>query len=348
MSLLVDIEKRKGRFQLDVHFEVGNETLALLGASGSGKSMTLKCIAGVEKPDRGRIVLNGVTLYDSERKVNRSVQERKTGLIFQNYALFPNMTVRQNVAAGARRERNPEKRKELVRELMERFDLVSKADQYPDELSGGEQQRTALARVLVSAPDILLLDEPFSALDAHLRLRLEQEVRQVIRTFGKTVLLVSHDRGEVYRMADQIAILQSGRIEQVGTKETVFTSPATKSSAVLTGCGNISRLQKLDERHVLALDWGLKLCVWHVPEDAKYVGIRMNEIRSGGGSNSFWCRVEEVVENPFSDTLFLRAAEGGGTFGWETERQWREQYPGSRGSMVQIQIPPDAILLLKS
>lgn len=96
------------------------------------------------------------------------------------------------------------------------------------------------------------------------------------------------------------------------------------------------------------MDWGLKLCVPHVPEDAKYVGIRMNEIRSGGGSNSFWCRVEEVVENPFSDTLFLRAAEGGGTFGWETERQWQEQYPGNCGSMVQIQIPPDAILLLKS
>ncbi|MGI6720631.1 MAG: sulfate/molybdate ABC transporter ATP-binding protein [Anaerovoracaceae bacterium] len=143
----------------------------MLGASGSGKSLTLKCIAGVERPDRGRIVVDGVTLFDSERRIDLSPQERRTGLVFQNYALFPHMTVLENIRAGARREPDAQKRADNVNRIVERFGLGSLTGHTPAMLSGGQQQRVALARILVSEPRILLLDEPFSALDGHLRHR---------------------------------------------------------------------------------------------------------------------------------------------------------------------------------
>ena len=357
MSLFVDIEKKLGNFYLKVFFEAEKETLALLGASGCGKSMTLKCIAGIEKPDRGRIVLDGVPLFDSYKKINLSVQERKTGLVFQNYALFPNMTVMQNVAAGARREKNGVKRQKMVRDFIESFGLMSQADKYPSELSGGQQQRTALARALVSDPNILLLDEPFSALDSHLRFQLEREVRQVIQSYGKTVFLVSHDRDEVYRMSDKVAVMQDGRIETLGTKHEVFAAPGTKNGAILTGCKNISKVKVLDDNHLLALDWGLELYVPKISDSVEYVGIRMHDMQAGEGENHFRCRVEEVIENPFSYTLLLQAVPGvEKTFGWEVDKKlWSYYRPESvdislqagEKPVVDIWIPSDAILLLK-
>lgn len=156
MSIFVDIEKSLGSFQLKVQFEAGNETLALLGASGSGKSMTLKCIAGIEKPDRGRIVVDDVVLFDSKKHINLPPQQRHTGLMFQNYALFPNMTVLQNIRAGASREQDKKKRETMVAAIMDSFGLTPLASYLPAQLSGGQQQRTALARILVSNPNVLL------------------------------------------------------------------------------------------------------------------------------------------------------------------------------------------------
>ena len=149
MSLYVDIEKHVGSFHLETKFEAANETLALLGASGCGKSMTLRCIAGIEKPDRGRIEVDGVTLFDSEKRINLSPQKRRTGLMFQNYALFPNMTVLQNIRTGANRETDKKKRKAAVDAVMESFGLAELAEHLPHQLSGGQQQRTALARILL-------------------------------------------------------------------------------------------------------------------------------------------------------------------------------------------------------
>jgi len=300
MSILVDIEKKAGSFFLKVKFEAENETLALLGASGCGKSMTLKCIAGIEKPDKGRIILDGVTLFDSEKRINLSPQERHVGLMFQNYALFPNMTVEQNIRTGAKREKVKAAREKSVLSVMERFDIAELANHYPYQLSGGQQQRVALARILVSDPQILLLDEPFSALDNHLRFRLEQEVRSVIRSYGKTVLLVSHDRDEVYRMADSIAVMNRGKIEAFGDKKNVFASPKTKAGAMLTGCKNISAIELSGSNQIYAVDWGMKLHVNDVGEKIRYAGIRMKDIRPGQGENSVLCRVAEVTENPFS------------------------------------------------
>ena len=346
MSIFVDIEKTVGSFSLKVCFEAGNETLALLGASGCGKSMTLKCIAGIERPDRGRIVVDGVTLFDSEQRIDLSPQERRVGLMFQNYALFPNMTVLQNIRAGAKREKNKALREAAVLTMMESFGLTKLADHYPHQLSGGQQQRVALARILVSDPYILLLDEPFSALDSHLRFRLEQEVRGVVCSFGKSVLLVSHDRDEVFRMADSIAVMSDGKIEVFGEKKSVFAAPKTRTAAMLTGCKNISRLEKLDESRVYAADWGMELTLGSEVGSAGYVGIRMHDVCAGGGENTVRCRVVEEIENPFSFTVMLRPVGKGEStpIGWEMDKEsWR----ALRAAELDICLPVGSLLLLE-
>ena len=346
MSIFVDIEKKLGAFTLKVKFQAGDETLALLGASGCGKSMTLRCIAGIEKPDRGKIILDGVTLFDSEKRINLTPQQRHTGLMFQNYALFPNMTVAQNINSGAKREKDSQKRKDMVESTMECFDLRDLADRYPHQLSGGQQQRVALARILVSSPNILLLDEPFSALDSHLRFKLEREVRETAKKFGKTVILVSHDRDEVYRMSDSIAIMENGTITAMGTNREVFASPQTRGGASLTGCKFISRAEKLDQTRVRALDWDLELTVPPCDYEIKSLGLRMHKIRSGQGENHIRCQVAEEIENPFAYTLMLKPADSNAanTFGWSVSR---EVWEANRADYVDIHIPRDAILLLR-
>lgn len=345
MSISVDIEKRLGAFTLRLAFEAGSETLALLGESGCGKSMTLRCIAGIVRPDRGRIEVDGVTVFDSEKHIDLTPQRRRMGLMFQNYALFPNMTVLQNIRAGARRERDRQKRERQVSAVMDSFGLGELASRYPHQLSGGEQQRTALARILVSAPAALLLDEPFSALDAHLRFRLEREVRAVIREFGKTVLLVSHDRDEVFRMADKIAVMRAGGIEVCGGRDKVFADPETRAGAVLTGCKNVSRLTRREGNRAYAEDWDMELELPDGADGCAYVGIRMHDIRPGPGENSFRCRVVEEIENPFSQTVMLRhPGEGSAPVGWETDKSIWRQY---RAPELEIRLPKEKLLLLR-
>ena len=346
MSISVDIRKKLSSFSLNVKFDASDETLALLGASGCGKSMTLKCIAGIETPDEGRIVVDGITFFDSENHVNLSPQERHVGLMFQNYALFPNMTVLQNIRTGAKREKNKSKRESIVRQTMENFGIVPLAAYYPNQLSGGQQQRVALARILVSNPRILLLDEPFSALDTHLRFRMEQEVRSVIQSFKRTVLLVSHDRDEVYRMADSIAVMNKGKIDVCDETKKVFANPRTKAGAMLTGCKNISPFKRIGQKKIFASDWGLEILVNEIPVGAEYVGIRMHDVRPEKGDNAALFKVVEVIENPFSVTIMLRPCGRENTIpiGWETDK---ETWKNHRADEVYLRFPPEALLLLK-
>lgn len=341
MSVLVDIEKQLGEFRLKVAFSGGEEVIALLGASGCGKSMTLKCIAGIERPDRGKIVVNGRTLFDSERHIDLSPQQRRTGLMFQNYALFPNMTVLQNIRAGAKRERDAEKRERLTLQTAESFGLLPLLKRYPHELSGGEQQRVALARMLVSGPDVILLDEPFSALDSHLRFRLEQEVGDILRDFGKTVILVSHDRDEVFRLSQKIAVMNAGKIEVFGEKQAVFAHPMTKTAAILTGCKNLSRAEKVGTRRIRALDWGVELDTARDVSDAVFVGIRMHDILAE--PDGLPAEIVSVTENPFSDTVLVRLMPDAAPLAWETEKG---NHP--LGSQINLKIPPEKLLLLRS
>ena len=348
MSITLDIEKKLKNFHLKVNLEAGDETLSLLGASGCGKSMTLRCIAGIEKPDRGRIVIDGVTVFDSEKQINFPPQRRRTGLMFQNYALFPNMTVKQNILTGTRRDRTLSNASKIrkVQEIMDSFGLTENADQLPSQLSGGQQQRCALARMLVSDPAILLLDEPFSALDSHLRFKMEQELRQVIKDFGRTVILVSHNRDEVYRLSDRVAVLNNGKTDVAGTRQEVFSNPVTRTACILTGCKNISPIKKIDEYHLLATDWDMELETDRPVGDAQYIGIRHHYTNGSGSCNEFICDVEGEIENPFSYTVMLKIAgrPDAGTFGWELDKTvWMK----IRADRIRIHIPRESILLLR-
>ena len=343
MSLSVDIEKTLGAFHLRMRFEAENGVLSLLGASGCGKSMTLKCIAGIERPDRGRITLNGVTLFDSEKHVDLPPQQRRVGYLFQQYALFPNMTVRQNVRCGVREKRGADA---AVDAIVQKMHLEGAEKLRPRQLSGGQQQRVALARILVNQPEVLLLDEPFSALDSHLRLQLEEEVRDIIRGFGKPVLFVSHNREEVFRLTDRIAIMRDGAIETLDEKNAVFADPKTVYGAALTGCRCVSRIRPLGVTRVFAEDWGAELELGRPAGDAQFVGIRTHDIQEGDGENALRCRVLDRVENPFSCTLRLRPPGGSG----ESELLWRtskKHTEAMQADELTIRMPREALLVLK-
>ena len=237
MSLSVDIEKKLGAFHLRSQFEAPDETMALLGASGCGKSMTLKCIAGIVTPDRGRIVLGGRVLFDSEKKINLPPQQRRVGYLFQQYALFPNMSVEQNILCGIRREHKAQK-KELLAEKIRMFRLEGLEKKYPAQLSGGQQQRVALARILSSEPEAVLLDEPFSALDSYLKWNLELELADLLALFGGPILWVSHDLGECYRNCGSVCVMEDGKTGAVTGMDEMIRRPESVSAARLAGCKN--------------------------------------------------------------------------------------------------------------
>lgn len=210
MAISVNIEKHFNDFSLNINFEAKNETLALLGASGCGKSLTLKCIAGIEKPDKGKIILNGRTLFDSEKNINLTPQERNIGYLFQQYALFPNMTAKKNILVGAHKSPKQDKDK-MLNEMIKLLHLEGLENKYPHQLSGGQQQRVALARILANKPEVLLLDEPFSALDSKLKWELELNLIEVLSTYSKTAVYVSHDPEEVARICDYVCQISGGK-----------------------------------------------------------------------------------------------------------------------------------------
>lgn len=310
MALYVDIEKSFGDFKLISKFEAGKEVLSILGASGCGKSVTLKCIAGIEKPDRGRIVMDGKVLFDSEKKINIPARKRKVGYLFQNYALFPNMTVVQNIACGIQGDK--EERERSVKKLIEDFYLEGCEAHYPYQLSGGQQQRVALARMLATKPSLIMLDEPFSALDDYLKWQLEQEILATIEAFPGTVLFVSHNRDEVFRMSDRIAVMDRGRIEVLEGKKELFSNPQTLQATLLTGCKNITRVEVLDEHRVFAIDWGIPIRLKEaVIEGIQYLGFRSHyfqPVERMEESNVFQCEVLKIIEDTFSMIIMFRQA----------------------------------------
>jgi molybdate transport system ATP-binding protein len=310
--LSVDIKKRFGSFSLDVSFEAQGGVFALLGASGCGKSVTLKCIAGIEKPDSGKIVLNGRTLFDSENNINLTPQQRRVGFLFQQYALFPNMTVRGNIESAVRRERRSQ-RHTIADEKIAALGLTGLDDKRPAQLSGGQQQRVALARILVNEPELLMFDEPFSALDEYLRWQLELELTDTLRAFGGTSLFVSHSRDEVYRMCRSVCVLTDGKSDRVSTVRALFDAPQTLASCLLSGCKNFSRVTPVDDTHVYADDWGVTLHVGRAGIGTKYVGVRahyMTPFDGDSGENVIDCRVERVVDDVFSTIVMLKTPGG--------------------------------------
>lgn len=208
--LEVQIYKKLAEFDLDISFQVNDNILGLMGASGSGKSMTLKCIAGIETPDQGRIVLNNRVLFDSEKKINVPIQKRNVGYMFHSYALFPNMNVYENISVGLR-ARKVKDVDIVVQKVMQQFRIFELASRYPKQLSGGQRQRVALARLIAYEPDVLLLDEPFSALDEDLKKDLLQELKSELQ-ISKPVIFVSHDKEEVNYLCDLKYKIKQGEI----------------------------------------------------------------------------------------------------------------------------------------
>ena len=224
MSLEVNIEKKLDGFTLRAAFAAGNTSTALLGASGCGKSMTLRCIAGIVKPDRGRIVLDGRVLFDSAQHIDLPPQQRGVGLLFQNYALFPNMTVEQNILCGLKAEKDPAARRAACAEMLRAMRLETLAKRYPAQLSGGQQQRVAIARALAMSPDILCFDEPTSALDPELTGEVLNVIRS-LKTGNSTMIVVTHEMEFARHVADQVLFMADGVIAESGTPEDLFNHP---------------------------------------------------------------------------------------------------------------------------
>ena len=308
MTLQVDIQKKYPDFTLDIHFQTDSRRIGILGPSGCGKSMTLRTIAGIHHPDAGRIVkskseivrdnqstqkkegrstaeaeknkkaLSEEILYDSQKKINIKTQKRRIGYMFQNYALFPAMTVKENIKAGLRMPK-AEAEKEAM-EMMKRFHLQGLENQRPSQLSGGQKQRVALARMMATRPDMILLDEPFSALDWFLKDQMQREMEDFLRSYEGIVILVSHDRDEIYRFSDELIVMEKGRVIRQGETREVFRNPGSAAVARLTGCKNISRAERIDDHHLKALDWGVKFELQQtLPEKVENIGFRAHQFR---------------------------------------------------------------------
>ena len=295
MQLILDFEKKLEDFHLHVHHEGDASRIGILGASGCGKSMTLRSIAGIETPDRGLIRLGGRDLFDSSQKINLRPQERRVGYLFQNYALFPSMTVEQNIMAGVCGSK--EKRQKRAQEMVRAFQLEGLEKRRPAELSGGQQQRVALARIMAYHPEALLLDEPFSAMDYFLKEKLRLEMKQVLQEFEGLSILVTHDRDEAYQLCDHLLLMHEGSFIAGGPTKEIFDHPKTVEAARLTGCKNISRIRPLGPHRICALDWdNLELTTREeVTDEITHAGIRAHDF--------FPCADESAenrihVENP--------------------------------------------------
>ena len=307
--LEIRVEKALETFNLEVGFRSGLGALGLLGASGAGKSMTLRMIAGIVTPDRGRITLNGRVLFDSETGEKISAARRKIGVVFQDYALFPRMTVAQNVGFGLSSLKKLERQARVQRQL-ERMHIAELADRYPGEISGGQRQRVALARAMAIEPDALLFDEPFAALDPHLRRQMEEQLRETLVGYNGAVIFVTHDMEEAFRFCSDLLVLDCGKVIASGPKHQLFEYPRTVVAARLTGCKNIAQARRIAEDRIAVDAWVCELrTAQTVPDGLTHAGIRSHQIAfqpSVEGENTFLCWLVATSEAPHEMTLYLR------------------------------------------
>ena len=291
-------------FPLQVHLKLSERSsLALVGPSGCGKSMILRMIAGLEQPDEGYIKVGNTILYDSSERTFVPAYKRHVGFLFQNYALFPHLTVEQNIAFGLNR-RAKQERWQKVQSIMERLRLIGLEKRYPQYISGGQQQRVALARTLVTDPELLLLDEPFSALDSQVKKKMEKEVINVRNIFPGTMILVTHSLEEAFRLCSKIAVMDNGRIIQLGTQDEILHQPANRKVARLTGMENIFDGTVIERHGERAKLWVEKLgCQLTIPntfqQDNLSWGIRPARLIVEQAS----CARTEELENRLSGRI---------------------------------------------
>lgn len=308
MTISAHIVKQLGSFRLDAALE-SSGVLGILGPSGSGKTKLLQCIAGIERPDRGRIAVNDRVFFDKDRRIDMAVQERRVGYLFQHYALFPHMTVSENIVCGIRIAMTRREKRAAAAAVMARLGLSGLEKHKPRQLSGGQQQRTALARILVGCPDILLLDEPFSALDAALKEEVMAQLSAVLSQFPKDVIMVTHSYDEAYRLCDAVAVLCGGSVVVCGPAEEVFAQPLSQTAASLMGCANIVPACRRGRRRVYVPSWHRELTVAaDVGEGLRAVGIREHAFRPDVDENRADVAVSAVEELPFGRRIYFRYA----------------------------------------
>lgn len=355
MGLYVNIKKDFGNFLLDTEFEAESEVMGILGESGCGKSMTLQCIAGIVTPDEGRIELDGTVLFDSNKRINLRPQQRQIGLLFQSYALFPNMNVVQNLMTALHQKKmTKEEKKKKVSEIMEKFYLQGLEHHKPSQLSGGQQQRTALARILLTSPRLLMLDEPFAALDEFLRWKLELELKDILEEFHGTTLFVSHNRDEIYRICDRVCVMNRGTSQAAVPIKDLFSAPLSREAAYLSGCKNFSDAAVTGDGEVLALDWGITLnCDTAGKEDSTSLGVRshfihlVTEEEKERWKNVFSCKVERVMEDVFSYILMVSLQTNIQIRVDVSKEQWKKYSNDNKNREVLIGIEEKDIMLLK-
>ena len=350
MAVSIDIEKDFKGFSLRVKFDSTCATMGILGASGSGKSITLRCIAGIETPDRGRIVVNGRTIFDSDQKINLKPQQRRIGYLFQNYALFPTMTVKENIACGYR-GKDKQERDKKVQDYITRYHLEGLEDHLPSQLSGGQQQRVALARMMTGEPEMILLDEPFSALDGYLKDVLQRDMQTFLKDYPGDMLLVTHSRDEAFRFCDQLILLKDVKTLTIGKTRQIFENPGLIEAARLTGCKNYSAAERIDSHHIFAADWGISLrTVQQVPTDISWVGIRGHWLkpREEDGENCMPVKVTEYIETTFEHQCLVQnpRLKDGGSLWWMRPKNSFEEDPG-KNLPAYLYLPPEHLMLLK-
>jgi molybdate transport system permease protein len=306
-TLDVDVKKALDQFELNVRISASTGTVGLLGASGAGKTMTLRMIAGIVAPDRGRIVLNNRVLFDNATGLNIPAARRKIGVVFQDYALFPNMTVAENIGFGLQSLPAHERQTRVQRQL-ERMHISELADRNPAEISGGQRQRVAIARCMAIEPDALLLDEPFAALDPHLRRQTEEQLRETLTTYNGVVIIVTHDMEEAFRFCTDLLVLDQGKVIARGPKHQIFEQPGTVATARLTGCKNVVPARRIGADRIEVGAWNCVLMT-KSPDALTHVGMRSHQIvfrPTPIGENTFPCWLVTTSEAPHEMTLYLR------------------------------------------
>jgi molybdate transport system ATP-binding protein len=346
-------------FKLEIDFAVNQEILAILGPSGSGKTMTMQCIAGLIKPDEGYIKLNDKVLLDSTRSINLRPQTRNVGFVFQNYALFPHLTVRDNIGYGIR-HLPKEELNSKVSELMDKMHISNLGHRYPRQLSAGQQQRVALARAIAPEPEVLLLDEPFSALDAQVKERLELELMNLQNFYKGNILFVTHNLAEGFKVASKIAVYESGHIVQCDNKNKVIACPANRTVARLTGLRNLLRgtiteikdqaiLVKVPELGGTVRVNGSNASGFTHNQDVT-IGIRPEfiHIADHPGENAFPCTADRIVEGISLVECFFYVNTGAESKHWVEVSLPRLHAPCvQEGHKCYVYLPPEHIAIIK-
>lgn len=306
-DLIFNIKAGFAGFSLEANWQAGAEIILLAGPSGSGKTLTLNMIAGLFKPDEGFIKVGKDIYYDSANRISLTPQQRCVGYVFQDYALFPHMTVRKNIAYALRGETSGESQR-AVKEMLEFLRIKEIEKCYPKEISGGQKQRVALARALVRKPHILLLDEPFAALDPEIRSILREGIRDIQNLFPIPIVLVTHDLIDAYSLADKLVVYVQGRCHQVGAPEEVFNAPKTVEVAKFVGTQNINegQIQKIDRVNDLVYFHSKG----HLFEALSRKGQELHV-----GMHVFWCiRPERIMilkkDRPIKHSLKENVLEG--------------------------------------